>query len=273
MEARELAIGVFDSGVGGLTVLRALHERLPGERTVYLGDTARVPYGTRSQAVVTRYALGNARFLIEQRIKLLVVACNTVSAESLPALRRVVDVPVIGVVEPGARAAHAAAGDRPVGIIGTQGTVASGAYQRALAALDSARPVTARACPLFVPLAEEGWAEGEVPRLVAERYLAPFREENVGALVLGCTHYPLLRSVIQEAVGPQVTLVDSALATAVEVEAELSRRNLLRTPDGADDPEPHHSVFVTDIPSTFSRVAERFLGRPLPHLEQVDVRV
>lgn len=273
MERTDLAIGVFDSGVGGLTVLRALQERLPGERTVYLGDTARVPYGTRSQSVVTRYALGNARFLIEQRIKLLVVACNTVSAESLPSLRAVVDVPVIGVVEPGARAAHVASRGRPVGVIGTQGTVSSGAYQRALAALDPSRPVTARACPLFVPLAEEGWSEGDVPRLVAERYLAPFREENVGALVLGCTHYPLLRPVIQEVVGPEVTLVDSAVATAVEVEAELARLELLRRSPTSAGSSPEHSVFVTDIPATFSRVAERFLGRSLPHLEQVDVKV
>jgi glutamate racemase len=267
MEPRDLAIGVFDSGVGGLTVLRELQARLPHEHTVYLGDTARVPYGTRSPAVVTRYAVGNARFLIERQIKLLVVACNTVSAESLPALRAAIDVPVLGVVEPGAAAAHAAAGDRPIGVIGTQGTIASGAYQRALTALNPQRPVSARPCPLFVPLAEEGWTDGDVPRLVAEKYLAPFRAEGIGALVLGCTHYPLLRQAIGAAL-PGVDLVDSAYATALTVEAELRRRGWLRAPEPAQ-----HKVFVTDLPGSFHRVAERFLGHSVSHLEQVDVSV
>jgi glutamate racemase len=268
MEPRELAIGVFDSGVGGLTVLRALFEHLPHEHTTYLGDTARVPYGTRSQAVVTRYALGSARFLMERRIKLLVVACNTVSAESLPALRAAYDVPILGVVEPGARAACEAAQGRPVGVIGTPGTVASGAYQRAIASLDPSVRVTARPCPLFVPLAEEGWTDGDVARLVAERYLAPFREEAVSTLVLGCTHYPLLRGAIGETL-PGVTLVDSAQATAVAVLEALEARGLLR---GGDGPA-RHEAFVTDLPASFPRVAERFLGRPLAQLEQVDIVV
>ncbi len=261
------AIGVFDSGVGGLTVLRALHERLPHEDTIYLGDTARVPYGTRSPATVTRYALGNARFLVERGIKLLVVACNTVSAESLPALREAFDVPVLGVVEPGARAAAARAHGRPVGVIGTPGTIAAGAYQRSLKAIAPELIVTARACPLFVPLAEEGWTDGEVPRLVAEKYLAPFRDERIGTLVLGCTHYPLLAEVIQTAL-PDTALVDSARATAATVEDELRGRGLLRSSGAAA-----HEVYVTDLPASFHRVAERFLGRPLAHLEQVDVTV
>lgn len=267
MASNDQAIGVFDSGVGGLTVLRALQERLPNESTVYLGDTARVPYGTRSQAVVTRYALGNARFLMGRRIKLLVIACNTVSAESLPALRAAFDVPILGVVEPGAAAAHTVAGARPVGVIGTPGTVASGAYRRALEALDPGVKVHSRACPLFVPLAEEGWTDGDVPRLVAERYLAPFREEGVGTLVLGCTHYPLLREPIAAAM-PGVTLVDSARATAEAVEKLLTERGWISTGTA-----PRHEAFVTDLPASFHRVAERFLGRPLPHLEQVDVSV
>ena len=267
MDARDLAIGVFDSGVGGLTVLRALQERLPSENTIYLGDTARVPYGTRSQAVVKRYALGNARFLIERRIKLFVVACNTVSAESLPALREAVPVPVLGVVEPGAEAAAKVAGTRAVGVVGTPGTIASGAYQRELARYAPGIRVVARACPLFVPLAEEGWTEGEVPALVAERYLAPFRSEGVGVLVLGCTHYPLLKVPIA-GVLPGVDLVDSAYATAAAVEAELRRLDLLRPPSS-----PTHCVYVTDLPASFHRVAERFLGRALTHLEQVDVAV
>jgi glutamate racemase len=264
---QDLAIGVFDSGVGGLTVLRALQARLPREHTVYLGDTARVPYGTRSASVVTRYAVGNARFLMGQQIKALVVACNTVSAESLPAIRAAFDVPVIGVVEPGAGAAVQAAKGRPIGVIGTQGTVASGAYQRAIRTLEAEAKVTARPCPLFVPLAEEGWTDGDVPRLVAERYLAPFREEGVGALVLGCTHYPLLREAIGSAL-PGVDLVDSAQATADVVERELGKLGLLRASG-----EARHQTYVTDLPKSFHQVAERFLGRPVTHIEQVDITV
>lgn len=267
MDVREKAIGVFDSGVGGLTVLRALQERLPHEHTVYLGDTARVPYGTRSQVVVTRYAIGNARFLIERDIKLLVVACNTVSAESLPALKAAVSVPVIGVVEPGVAAAWKAAGGRPVGVIGTPGTIASGAYQRALGAHDPNLSVTARACPLFVPLAEEGWTDGQVPLLAAQHYLAPFNVNHISVLVLGCTHYPLLRDAISRAV-PGVTLIDSAAATAEAVAAELEARKLQR-----ENGEARHSVYVTDLPASFHKIAERFLGRPVPHLEQVDITV
>lgn len=263
----DLAIGVFDSGVGGLTVLRALMEQLPNERTVYLGDTARVPYGTRSQATVTRYALGNARFLVERQIKLLVVACNTVSAESLPALRAAFNVPVVGVVEPGARAAFEASSGGVVGVIGTQGTIASGAYEKALKSLNPSMRVVSRSCPLFVPLAEEGWTEGDVPKLAAERYLAPFRNDGVSALVLGCTHYPLLRDAIGEAL-PGVALVDSATATAMAVRTLLSEQQLLR-----ESPAPEHAVFVTDLPASFARVAERFLGRALPPVEQVDVTV
>lgn len=267
MNRRDLAIGVFDSGVGGLTVLRALIEAMPNERTVYLGDTARVPYGTRSQSTVTRYALGNARFLMKQQIKLLVVACNTVSAESLPALREAFDVPVLGVVEPGARAAFEASGGGPVGVIGTQATISSGAYTKALHAHDASLSVVARPCPLFVPLAEEGWTDGDVPRLAAERYLAPFRAEGITTLVLGCTHYPLLHAPIANAL-PGVTLVDSATATARTVEAMLRANDLQRSATPAD-----HALFVTDLPASFSPVAERFLGRALPRVEQVDVLV
>lgn len=268
VETRDLAIGVFDSGVGGLTVLRALQERLPLESTVYLGDTARVPYGTRSSAVVTRYALGNAHFLMSQNIKMLVVACNTVSAESLPALASQVSIPVIGVVEPGAASACAVSQGRRVGVIGTQGTIHSRAYQKAIARLDSKLEVSSQACPLFVPLAEEGWIQGEVPRLAAERYLADFKREGVGTLVLGCTHYPILQEVIAQVMGPEVTLVDSAKATAEAVEQKLRQLDLL-----SSQKTPEHRVYVTDIPGSFPSVAQRFLGKELTHLEQVDVKV
>src|SRR5438105_3565570 len=189
---RDAPIGLFDSGVGGLTVLRAVARRLPREHTVYLGDTARVPYGTRSREVVTRYALLNARHLARQGIKALVVACNTVSAHSLPALVETLPVPVIGVIEPGAQAAAARTRGGSIAVLGTPSTVASGAYQTALRRLAPLSPVVARACPLFVPLAEEGWTDGEVPRLVAERYLGDLRRAGADTVLLGCTHYPLL---------------------------------------------------------------------------------
>jgi glutamate racemase len=260
-------IGVFDSGVGGLTVLKALMARLPHESTLYLGDTARVPYGTKSGEVVTRYSLKNAQFLLERDIKLLVVACNTASAVALPALSAALPVPVLGVIAPGARTALQRTRGGGVGVIGTPGTIKSGAYQRELQAADPQVKVKARACPLFVPLAEEGWTAGEVPHLVARDYLADFAKDGVDTLVLGCTHYPLLKSVIAEVVGPQVALVDSAEATAEAVAELLSQRELLAP---AGQPTTH-GYYVTDVPERFVEVGARFLGRPIPSAEQVDL--
>ena len=256
-------IAIFDSGVGGLTVQRAILEAAPGLDTVYLGDTARVPYGTKSADVVTRYSLNNARFLMRQRIDLLVVACNTASAVALPALRAALDVPVLGVVEPGARAAARASRSGRIGVIGTQGARASGAYPRALAELRPDARVTACACPLFVPLAEEGWTDpqDEVVRLVARRYLAPLREAGVDVLVLGCTHYPLLKGAIAAEM-PGVALVDSAEAIAAEVRERFP---------GSSGPGGVHRFFVTDTPERFLAVAGRFLGRPVESAEHVDV--
>jgi glutamate racemase len=261
-------IGVFDSGVGGLTVLRTLMARLPHESTVYLGDTARVPYGTRSGEVVTRYALLSARHLSRCGVKALVVACNTVSAFSLPALADALPIPVIGVIEPGAQAAAARTRGGTIAVLGTPATVASGAYQAALRRLAPLSPVVARACPLFVPLAEEGWTEGEVPRLVAERYLADLRRTGVDTVVLGCTHYPLLARAIAEVLGPQVAIVDSADATAEATESLLKSRHLLRKPDSP----ARHRTLCTDVPDRFRSVAERFLGRPVESVELVDLQ-
>ncbi|WP_225410737.1 glutamate racemase [Stigmatella hybrida] len=260
-------IGVFDSGVGGLTVLKALMERLPHESTLYLGDTARVPYGTKSGEVVTRYSLKNAQFLLEKGIKLLVVACNTASAVALPALAAALPVPVMGVIAPGAQAALRRTKGGGVGVIGTPGTIRSGAYQRELQRADPHVPVKARACPLFVPLAEEGWTQGDVPALVAREYLADFAREGVDTLVLGCTHYPLLKDVIAQVVGPRVALVDSAEATAEAVAALLERTQELAPPGGV----PAHGYFVTDVPERFVEVGARFLGRPIASAEQVDL--
>jgi glutamate racemase len=280
---RNLPIGIFDSGVGGLTVYRALHERLPAERYVYLGDTARVPYGTKSLSTVERYAIENARFLESRGMKLLVVACNTASALALPAIRRSVSVPVVGMIEPGARAAVREAAGGRVGVIATESTVKSGAYSRAVAALAPELEVTERACPLFVSLAEEGWAESDVARAVAEEYLRELREKHVSAVVLGCTHYPILRRVIQETVGASVKLIDSGEAAAEVVESVIEKEDLRRTATqelrdlreaGArarflcDDLD---HFYVTDAAERFAHVAERFLGAAPRRLEAVEV--
>lgn len=257
-------IGVFDSGIGGLTVLSALCCRLPAERFVYLGDTARLPYGTKSAETVTRYALRAARFLADEGIKMLVVACNTASAAALPALEQELSVPVLGVVEPGARAA-VARGSGPIGLIGTESTVASGAYQRAIRGFGGTSVVLARACPLFVPLAEEGWFDHPVTHAVAAIYLAELRDA-VSTLILGCTHYPLLKPAIAKAVGDRVHLVDSAVAVAEEVAARLYA-------DGAAAESGNGQVrlLVTDAPARIARIAALILGDDTPPLQLVDL--
>ena len=249
------AIGIFDSGVGGLTVVHALLEALPAEHLVYLGDTGRHPYGTKSAETVTRYSLENSAFLVARGVKLLVVACNSASAVALDVLTERLAVPVIGVIEPGAIAALARTRTGRVGVIGTEATIASGAYTRALRARRPALELYTRACPLLVPLAEEGWTDGPVARGVAETYLASLRTSGIDTLVLGCTHYPLLKSVIAYVMGPDVALVDSAEETARAVETLLTERNLGRTgPPGAT------SFFVTDVPDRFVLIGQRVLG-------------
>jgi len=272
-ETRAAPIGVFDSGLGGLTVVRAIRQALPHEDLVYLGDTARVPYGTRSAHTVLRYAQTCGEHLRQRGVKLLVVACNTVSAVALPMLRVELDIPVLGVVGPGARAGVAAAKGKRLGVLATPGTVASGAYSRAVAAEDPRVEVFAQAAPLLVPLAEEGWVSGQVPELVAARYLEPLADAKVGALVLGCTHYPVLIEVLREQVarrcGPDVPVVDSAHAVAFEL-SELLRERELSSPSTRPG---RLRVLVTDRPSDFSAVARRFLGAELEEspVEAVDL--
>ena len=273
---RNLPIGIFDSGVGGLTVYRALHERLPNERFVYLGDTARVPYGTKSLATVERYAVENSRFLQSHGIKLLVVACNTASALALPAIRKAVKVPVMGVIEPGSRAAVEIADGQTIGVIATEATVQSHAYAHAIESMGSNVAVIERACPLFVSLAEEGWATSDVARIVAQDYLGEFKHTPIGALVLGCTHYPILRDVISETVGTNVNLIDSGAATARDVETLLENSNLTH-----DEPQGLYQerslcddldhFYVTDAAERFAKVAERFLGSAPSILEAVEI--
>jgi len=287
-----LPIGIFDSGVGGLTVYRALHEHLPNERFVYLGDTARVPYGTKSLATVERYAVENARFLAAHGIKMLVVACNTASALALPAIRSALKIDVVGVIGPGARAAVArtpaenlrsvqdaheppARSGRSIGVIATESTVQSGAYTAAIKKAGANTQVIERACPMFVPLAEEGWADNEVTRTIAATYIADLRGK-IDTLVLGCTHYPILREVIQETIGENVRLIDSGEATAREVRTLLKGKGLARLtlPTGALERQLCDDLdhfYVTDAAERFARVAERFLGATPSRLEAVEV--
>ena len=255
MTAAEQGIGIFDSGIGGLTVLHALAQALPTEELIYLGDTGRFPYGTKSAETIVRYSIESCDFLIDKGIKALVVACNSASATALATLRARYRVPVVGVIEPGARAAVARTRTGKVGVIGTEATIASGAYTQALRSLHDRLEIYTRACPLLVPLAEEGWTDGPIATEVAGAYLASLTKSGIDTLILGCTHYPLLRGVIAAAMGPAVGLVDSAEETAREV-AELLAPHALRRPSGTG----LDSFFVTDVPDRFIRVGQRFLG-------------
>jgi len=261
------AIGIFDSGVGGLTVLREIFRVLPQEDTIYFGDTARVPYGTKSPETVVRYSNEITSFLVKRDIKLLVVACNTASAVALNGLKRQFPIPVVGVIEPGARRAVEVSRSGRIGVIGTAGTIKSSAYTRAIKRLNPEAEVLTRSCPLFVPLAEEGWTDNEVARLTARNYLLELKDSGVDTLVLGCTHYPLLKAIIAETMGPDVTLVDSAEETARTVAGILAKKKLLRP---AAEKGNHH-YFVSDIPAGFIRVGNRFLGGRLGDVYQVDL--
>lgn len=258
-------IGIFDSGLGGLTVARAIHAALPAEDLVYLGDTARVPYGTRSAETVVKYAIGCAERLLRYDIKLLVVACNTASGVALGALQERLDIPVLGVIQPGAKAGVRATRSGRIGVLATSGTVASGAYERAIRAENETVQVFAQAAPLFVPLAEEGWVTGEVPSLAARRYLEPLAAADVDTIVLGCTHYPLLDDTIHdvaaELLGHDVVVVDSAEATA-----DALREIPLPGPAGPGFGGVLR-ILVTDLPGQFASSASRFLGKPVQGLD------
>lgn len=248
-------IGVFDSGIGGLTVVKALRELLPEEKIFYLGDTARVPYGGKSSSTVQRYSLEMTEILLKENAKAIVIACNTASAIALDTLEKNLPVPVVGVIKPGAQAAIKATRNRHVGVIGTRATIGSGAYEKALRALDGDVRVTSRACPLLVPLIEEGWLNDKLTDSVIQRYLEPLVHENIDTLVLGCTHYPLLTGAISRALGPTVTLVDSAQNCARAVQELLDRQSLRAPAGNSGDLE----VALTDAPDNFLRVAREAL--------------
>jgi len=261
------AIGIFDSGVGGLTVLKEVMKALPQEDTIYLGDTARVPYGTKSPETVTRYSMEITSYLVNRDIKLLVVACNTASALSLDELRKCFSIPIVGVIEPGARRAASTTKTGKIGVIGTEATIRSSAYTKAIKRINPEIEVINRACPLFVPLAEEGWVDNEVARLTAEIYLSGLRNEGVDTLVLGCTHYPILKDTISRIMGTGVHLVDSAEETARTVTSILRESGLIRPPSERGN----HHYFVTDVPAGFIKVGNRFLDGSLEDVRQVNL--
>ncbi|NOQ22501.1 MAG: glutamate racemase [Candidatus Aegiribacteria sp.] len=259
-------IGIFDSGVGGLTVVSAVNNLLPNESVVYFGDTARLPYGSKSPETVIRFAIEDAEFLLGKGLKLLVVACNTASSVSLPALREFADVPVIGVIDPGAKAAARITESGVVGVIGTLGTISSGAYQRALKSFDSVNRVIAQPAPLLVPLVEEGLLDHRITEMVLKEYTAPLVSEGIDTLVLGCTHYPLLRNALSKILGGGIRLVDSAESTADEVACILDEKGLI-----SDNLQGENSFYVSDIPLKFQEIAQRFLGKTVPLVTQIEV--
>lgn len=265
MTGRSAPIGVFDSGIGGLTVVRELMRQLPHESIIYFGDTARVPYGPKSPDTVLRYSSEIVNFLGGQGVKAIVIACNTATAHALPALRAQSGLPILGVIEPGARAAAKATKTKRVGVIGTAGTIKSGAYEKEIKRLLPEAFVISQACPLFVPLIEEGWTDDEATRIIADRYLTPVADAGTDTLVLGCTHYPLLKGAIGRVVGRDVRLIDSAEETARET-AQLLRDNDLQTETEND---ARYRFIASDAPDTFLRVGQRFLGASIDRVETI----
>ena len=265
MSDRTSPIGVFDSGIGGLTVAREIMRQLPQENIIYFGDTARVPYGPKSPETVLRYSREISAYLGQQGVKAIVVACNTATAHALGSLRAELPLPVTGVVEPGARAAVKASRGGGVGVIGTSGTIASGAYERAIRAISPNAEITVRACPLLVPLVEEGWLDAEATRLIATEYLAPLVDSHIDTLVLGCTHYPLLKPMLSSIVGADVRLIDSAEETARETARMLDAADLRTTRKGPSE----HRFIASDAPEQFLRLAQRFLGSAIDRVETI----
>lgn len=260
-------IGVFDSGLGGLTVVNQLVQYLPQESIVYFGDTARVPYGSKSPETVRKFAGQITRFLQARSVKLIVVACNTVSSVAMEKVVETSSVPVIGVIQPGARAALEKSKNRRIGVIGTSATVAAGKYNSVLSSMAPDVAVFSQACPLFVPLVEEGWIDSEVTEMVARIYLEPIIRQSIDTLILGCTHYPIIKETIKKIVDNKVEIVDSAIQTALEVRNELTSNNLLNE----SVIQPEHLVFVSDFPQKFKDIARRLLGQPLENIRRISL--
>ncbi len=260
-------IGVFDSGIGGLTVVKRLRSFMPSENIIYFGDTARVPYGTKSNDTVIEYSIQNAEFLIRKNVKMIIVACNTASSVALDELRERFDVPIIGMIEPGAQLALKKTENKKIGVIGTTATVSNKAYSHKLSELDGMVTTLEKACPLFVPLAEEGWTDHEATKIIAEEYLEELKDSEIDTLILGCTHYPILADVIQNVMGENVNLIDSGTAAAYLIEDYLHGRNLINDSNLQGECE----FYVSDLPNKFKEIAERFLGRKLVNVHKIDL--
>jgi len=259
------AIGVFDSGVGGLTVVKELIRQLPGEDIIYFGDTARVPYGIKSKETVIRFSIENILFLLKQDVKLICVACNTVSSVALPVIKNHFRVPIVGVITPGAREAVYATKNKRIGVIGTRSTIKSRTYEKEIKQLAPSVKVLAVACPLFVPLVEEGWRKEKVVQDVAKVYLKPLKDARVDTVILGCTHYPLLKPVLKQILGEQTRLIDSAKQVAMEVKEILAQEGMLNKGRRAK-----HKFYVSDNPEGFRELAKRFLGKPVHNVVRVN---
>jgi glutamate racemase len=260
------AIGVFDSGVGGLTVVKQIIKKLPGESIIYFGDTARIPYGTKSEEIVRRFALEDSFFLLDKNVKMIVVACNTASAIAIPMLQEILEVPVIGVIQPGAQAAVTQSKSKRIGVIGTAATIRSNSYQKEINKFSTEIQVIQQACPLFVPMIEEGWTDDDITSQIVKRYLHILIENEVDSVILGCTHYPLLKMTIQKTMGSGVSLIDSGIETATAVERNLGERNLIANSEGL----PEYHFYLSDMPYKFQDIAERFLERTIPHVETIN---
>lgn len=267
MRLNEKAIGIFDSGVGGLTVAKQIFKKLPFENVIYFGDTARTPYGPRSAEIVRKFSVQNISFLSTQRVKLIVVACNTASAAALDYLKKIFQLPLMGVIEPGSRAAVKVTKNGRIGVIGTAGTIRSESYTKAIKKIDELIKVFGYPCPLFVSLAEEGYIDKKATYLIAEEYLAPLKKQKIDTLVLGCTHYPLLKKVISRVMGGKVTLIDSAEETALEVKRILEGRDLLKSSES----KPDYKFYISDFPEKFIQISKRFLGEKIKEVKKIDI--
>lgn len=258
-------IGVFDSGIGGLTVARSLFEILPNENIIYFGDTARLPYGTKSKETVINYSVEITKFLLNKNVKMIVVACNTASSVALNYLRRLTAIPIIGVIKPGSKAAIAKTNNYKIGVIGTLGTIQSYAYKTQIHKFDRNINVFSKACSLFVQLAEDGWTENKIAEMIAKEYLHEFKEQNIDTLILGCTHYPILKKTISKVLGKKIKLIDSGEETAKEVKRILGEKNLLNS----QKKNGQHKFYVTDFQKKFKEISERFLGQPIHDVKKV----
>lgn len=269
MASQTSPIGVFDSGIGGLTVVKECFRVLPHESVLYFGDTARVPYGNKSHETIVKFSTESVLLLLRHDVKLIVIACNTASSHALPFLERSFSVPMIGVIEPGVQAAVAATRAKRIGVIGTAATVASGAYERAIHRLDPAIRVTSVSCPLFVPIVEEGWVTRPVARAIAREYLAPLARAKIDTLILGCTHYPLLKTMLRQVLGPSIELVDSAAHVAAHAKVILQHHHLLNV--GVNGRRPAHRYYVSDESKHFTALGSRFLGRSIGPVTRIAV--